>query len=138
MSRTPISNATRQRVIVRAENRCEYCHYPQSASFFVFEIEHIISEKHGGETALENLALACPFCNRFKGTDLGSLDPETRVLTLFFNPRSQAWQEHFRFDGTLIVPLTATGRVTVNILQMNHSERIAERERLVQVKKLEP
>ncbi len=33
-----------------------------------------------------NLALACPYCNRYKGTDLGSLDPETGQLTPFFNP----------------------------------------------------
>jgi hypothetical protein len=32
-------------------------------------------------TESENLALSCPCCNRFKGSDLGSIDPETQQLT---------------------------------------------------------
>ena len=70
-----IPTALRHLVVARAGARCKYCRFPQAASFFTFEIEHIIAEKHGGATVQSNLALACPFCNRFKGTDLGSLDP---------------------------------------------------------------
>jgi 5-methylcytosine-specific restriction endonuclease McrA len=29
-------------------------------------MEHIIAEKHRGSTEAENLALACPYCNRAK------------------------------------------------------------------------
>ena len=32
----------------------------------------------------ENLALACVFCNRFKGTDLGSLNPAWDHIILGF------------------------------------------------------
>ena len=117
----------------RAGERCEYCLYPQEASFLAFEVEHIIAEKHEGATTENNLALACPYCNRFKGTDLGSLDPESGQLTPFFNPRIQQWTEHFRLDGAWIVPLTPEGRVTVAILQLNHPDRILERQRLIQV-----
>ncbi len=38
--------------------------------------------------------------------------------------------DHFKLDGALIVPLTAQGRVTVKIFQLNHPHRIAERLRL--------
>ena len=41
-----VSAALRKQVIDRAESRCEYCKYPQAASFFTFEMEHIIAEKH--------------------------------------------------------------------------------------------
>ena len=116
----------------RAGERCEYCLYPQEASFLAFEVEHIIAEKHGGATTENNLALACPYCNRFKGTDLGSLDPESGQLTPLFNPRPQQWTEYFRLDGAWIVPLTPEGRVTVAILQLNHPDRILERQRLIQ------
>lgn len=119
----------------RAGERCEYCLYPQKASFLAFEVEHIIAEKHGGATTADNLALACPYCNRFKGTDLGSLDPETGQLTPFFNPRTQEWSDHFRLDGMQITPLTPEGRVTVDILQFNHPDRIVERQRLILVGK---
>ena len=130
-----IPTALRQIVEERAGGRCEYCLYPQDMSFLAFEVEHIIAEKHGGATTAGNLALACPYCNRFKGTDLGSLDPETGQLTPFFNPQTQRWTDHFRLDGAQIIPLTPEGRVTVAILQLNHADRILERQRLIQVGK---
>ena len=115
MTRAHISAALRRLVAERVGQRCEYCRFPQLVSFFAFEVEHIIAEKHGGATRANNLALACPYCNRHKGTDLGSLDPRTGQLTPFFNPRTQRWEEHFALDGATIVPLTATARVTVGI-----------------------
>jgi hypothetical protein len=124
--------ALRRLVVERAGERCEYCRYPQAASFLTFEVEHYIAEKHGGETVAENLALACPYCNDFKGTDLGSLDPEDGRLTPFFNPRADHWEAHFRLEGAEIVPLTPEGRVTVKILQFNHPDRVAERELAIQ------
>jgi hypothetical protein len=135
MTQTYIPSELRQFVQERAGGRCEYCLYPQDVSFLAFEVEHIIAEKHGGATTADNLALACPYCNRFKGTDLGSLDPETGQLTPFFNPRTQRWADHFRLDGARIAPLTPEGRVTVAILQLNHPDRIMERQRLIQAGK---
>jgi hypothetical protein len=119
----------RQAVIKRAKGRCEYCQYPEAFAFLAFEIEHIVAEKHGGETVLDNLAWACPYCNRFKGSDLGSIDPETGHLTPFFNPRTQVWREHFRCEDAHIVPLTPEGRVTVAVLRFNLPERVQERQR---------
>ena len=129
-----IPAALRQLVVERAAGRCEYCRFPQDASFLPFEIDHIISEKHGGATTAENLAVACVFCNSFKGTDLGSLDPATGQLTAFFNPRTHAWDDHFRVedDGNL-QPHTPESRVTVAILRMNDSERVLERQLLLQI-----
>jgi hypothetical protein len=123
--------ALRRLVIQRAGEKCEYCLYPQSASLFSFEMEHVIAEKHEGATAAENLALSCPCCNRFKGTDLGSIDPETRQLTPFFNPRTQDWSEHFCLESARIIPRTAEGRVTAKILQFNDPERVLERAQLI-------
>jgi glutaredoxin len=130
-----VSATLRQLVTQRAGNRCEYCLFPQKATLFAFEMEHIIAEKHSGATSADNLALACPYCNRAKGTDLGSIDPVTNKLTPFFNPRTQQWQEHFQLsDEAEIVPLTPEGRVTTNILQLNDSERRLERQQLLLAK----
>jgi HNH endonuclease len=130
---TYVSASLRRQVMERAGDRCEYCRFPQRVMLLAFEMEHIISEKHGGITALENLALACPYCNRAKGTDLGSIDPETNQLTPFFNPRNQNWQEHFALMGATITPLSAEGRVTASIFQFNHPDRLQERERLIAI-----
>ncbi len=128
-----VSATLRRLVTQRAPDKCEYCQFPQTASLFGFEMEHIIAEKHDGITEAENLALSCPCCNRFKGSDLASIDPETRQLTPFFNPRLQQWSDHFRLEGGIIIPLTPEGRVTAKILQFNLPERILEREQLISI-----
>lgn len=51
-----VSAALRQAVQARAGERCEYCHFPQALSFLAFEVEHVVAEKHGGATVLDNLA----------------------------------------------------------------------------------
>ena len=63
----------RRKVARRANFRCEYCRLPEFAAMTRFQLEHIVSLKHGGKTTLENLAYACPICNSGKGTDLGTI-----------------------------------------------------------------
>ena len=41
-------------------------------------------------TLADNLAFACVFCNRYKGTDIGSIALTTNKFTRFFNPRIDA------------------------------------------------
>lgn len=86
------------------------------------------SRNHGGSFELDNLALACVFCNRYKGGDIASLTPETNELIRFYNPRVDRWLEHFRLNGVVIEPLTNIGEATVRILQMNHDDQILGRQ----------
>ncbi len=122
----PIPAALRNAVIERARGRCEYCQKPQ-ISFYPHEVDHVVALKHGGGTTLGNLALACFQCNRYKGSDLSSIDPDTGGITPLFNPRAQQWTAHFRFDGATIAPLTPEGRTTVFLLRLNDLERTQER-----------
>jgi len=59
MSVTHIPGALRRQVRERAGECCEYCRIPESMTWAVHTIDHIIAEKHGGPTAADNLALAC-------------------------------------------------------------------------------
>lgn len=127
MSRVRISAALRRQVRERARERCEYCLLAETQAFFPHEPDHIISKKHGGKTVLGNLALACFDCNRFKGSDIGSVDPVSGVLTPIFNPRTQNWSEHFQSLDGRIISLTATGRATTRLLRFNLSQRIEVR-----------
>jgi len=129
-----ISADLRRLVFDRAGGRCEYCRLPQSAAAHQHEPDHIVPLQHGGQTDADNLALACLRCNRYKGPNVGSFDPETGVLVPFFSPRTQSWNDHFRFDGPIIHPLTPQGRVTVKILRLNDPARIEERRRLIAIK----
>lgn len=126
MASAHIPKELRTAVIERTDGRCEYCLKPQ-VFYFAHEVDHVIARKHGGETTSANLAFACFECNRNKGSDIASVDPESGELTFLFNPRSQNWKEHFYLLNGRIEPLTAYGRVTVFLLQLNHEDRIQER-----------
>jgi HNH endonuclease len=86
-------------VAARAGHRCEYCLIHADDTFFGCEVDHIISEKHGGATREDNLAYACLFCNRNKGSDIASILPETGELVRLFNPRLDRWGDHLRRPG---------------------------------------
>jgi hypothetical protein len=104
---------------------------PQSHSSIPFEIDHIIAQKHKGQTVAENLALACFYCNSFKGPNIGGIDPETRKLTSLFNPREEVWSEHFQWQGAILIGLTAIGRTTIDVLEINASDCVLLRESLI-------
>jgi hypothetical protein len=122
-----VSTELRTLVVVRAGGVCEYCLIHERDTYLGCQVDHVISEKHGGPTEEWNLAFACAFCNRSKGSDIGSLSIGTRQYTRFFNPRVDRWSEHFRLQGVVIMPLTAESEVTVAILGLNRPERVLER-----------
>lgn len=124
---TYVPATLRRQVIERARNRCEYCLISAEVAFFPHEVDHVVAEKHGGATEISNLALACWRCNRHKGSDLTSFDPETRQLSPLFNPRTQVWAEHFAYERERVIGLTPEGRTTVNLLRLNREERLSER-----------
>jgi HNH endonuclease len=126
-----ISEAIRSLVVTRANGRCEYCLLHQDDAVFNHEIEHIISLKHGGSSDPDNLAWACAFCNRNKGTDIGTLLLPSQDFTRLFNPRMDIWVHHFQLNQGEIMPLTPIGQATVKVLAINHFERIIERRELM-------
>jgi len=97
------------------------------------EADHIIAEQHGGQTTRDNLAFACWDCNRRKGPNISSVDPESGEVVRLFHPRLQKWSEHFRLDGLRIIPLTPIGRATVALLRFNSPERLSVRAMLLQI-----
>lgn len=111
MSPARISSALRREVRERANGCCEYCLLPEEQAFFPHEPDHIIATKHGGPSTIDNLALACFDCNRFKGSDIASIDPAHGELTPLFNPRTQEWSEHFSLERGRINPRTAERRM---------------------------
>jgi 5-methylcytosine-specific restriction endonuclease McrA len=121
----------RDLVQARAGFRCEYCLFHEDDTWFPHEVDHIVARKHRGETRADNLAWACFACNGFKGSDLTSIDPETGRVVRLFNPRKDKWARHFRLEGPLILPLTAKGRVTEYLLQLNQPRFVRARQILL-------
>ena len=101
-------------------------HAAGSHAFIPFHVEHIIAKQHveEGHADSSRLAYACDRCNAFKGPNLSSIDPETGDKVDVFNPRTDAWSDHFAVSGGLIVGLTPIGRATARLLNMNDSRRV--------------
>ena len=126
MSTDYIRAELRRLVAWRADHVCEYCLIHSEDTFFGCEIDHVVSEKHGGLSLEDNLAYACLVCNRNKGSDIASIVPGTRELVRLFNPHTDRWRDHFRLglDGTTIESLTEIGEATADLRVQRRREAL--------------
>ena len=92
-----------------------------------FHVDHVVPVVCDGPTVEENLALACVSCSLHKAAKQFALDPQTGIEAALFNPRTDFWEEHFRWDGVFVHGLTPTGRATVASLKMNRALILAIR-----------
>jgi hypothetical protein len=130
MSVTYVSLELRRAVYRRANHQCEYCLIDEQDTFLGCQIDHVIAEKHGGETIFENLAVACTLCNRAKGSDIATL--VDGALTRLYNPRVELWTDHFGIakDQITILSKTSVGQATISLLEINTNDRLLERQTL--------
>jgi len=124
---TPAKDIERQ-VRERAADRCEYCRMHQALQGATFHVEHIRPKSVGGESSLSNLAWACPSCNLQKADRTRALDPMSRELMPLFDPRNDAWNEHFYWNGLEVESTTPIGRATIAALDLNRDRRCKIRE----------
>lgn len=120
-----------RRVRERARGRCEYCQLPQAFYGLRFAVDHIIAKQHRGKTQLNNLALACARCNLNKGPNIAGIDSVTRKVTPLFHPRRDRWSDHFRWRGPRLLGVTPVGRVTIQVLDINHAGAVQVRRDLI-------
>ena len=133
MNASPLPAALRRLVRERAALRCEYCLLGEDDAYLPHEPDHVIAVKHGGATEASNLALACFDCNRYKGSDIASLDPDGGALAPLFHPRTQRWQHHLDVARGRVVARTAIGRVTIALLRINLAVRVEVRDELARL-----
>src|SRR5258705_13018130 len=95
MSGVYIPVSLQRRVRERAAQGCEYCGLSQARQHATFHVDHVWPKSESGATTLDNLALACVSCSLRKGSRTVVPDPETGDLVRLFNPRADAWAEHF-------------------------------------------
>ena len=133
MARLRVSKALRQRITGQAGHRCGYCLTPQSFTAMPMHVEHIIPLAVGGSSTEDNLWLACPLCNGYKGIQTHVVDTDTGESVPLFNPRQHTWGDHFTWseDGTQIVGKSACGRATVVALRLNNEFLLHARRRWV-------
>ena len=139
-----IDDVSRRLVIERAGRRCEYCLIHEESVGFPHQIDHIVSRKHGGSSGIGNLAYACVLCNRYKGTDVASLDSSGQPVR-FFDPRRDIWDEHFKLNGAVITEVEpasfaedvgfARGDV---IIEINHTPVLSLADYHTQMSRLKP
>ena len=122
MSHTYISAELRRQIRADSAQSCGYCHTPEAFLGMPLDIDHLWPEALGGATARENLWLACPRCNDFKGDRVEAFDPVSGESAPLFNPRTQRWTEYFSWSasGERILGRTPIGRATVEALRLNN------------------
>ena len=126
--RLEFNRKVRAAIIDRAKGKCEACEAPLKPG--EGEVDHILPAAKGGLDETANWALACRVCNLRKSDAVDGVDPLTNQRVLLFHPREQVWHEHFDTQGdppVLLVGKTATGRVTVERLQLNTAVQQAAR-----------
>lgn len=121
MASDRVSARLRAEVERRAGGCCEYCRCQSRFSSQSFCAEHIEPRSLGGKTELSNLAYSCQSCNNHKYNKVVGVDPVSKQVVMLFHPRRDQWREHFAWsdDFRLILGLTATGRATVETLNLN-------------------
>ncbi len=121
MSRTRLPTDVERRLRDAARHRCGYCLSPQHLVFVPLEVEHLKPRSQGGGDDEENLWLSCPICNAHKSDKTFAVDSVTQSQQPLFNPRTQDWNEHFRWsqDGLRIIGITPVGRATVTALHLD-------------------
>ena len=128
----------RRLVWERAASRCEYCQMHQRDDALAHHVDHIIAQKHKGPTVESNLALACANCSLGKGSNIAAIDQRTKQLTRLFHPRTDQWDDHFRWAEAKLRGRSAIGRVTVAVLNINQPDRVAIRNWLIRVGEFPP
>jgi HNH endonuclease len=121
-----ITKKTRLLVAQRASFCCEYCWSQAKYSPDYFSVEHIIPRIKNGVNELFNLAYACLACNNHKYVHIEAIDPVSGVLSPLYNPRIDAWEQHFRWsnDYAILTGISPIGRATVDKLKLNRPSLI--------------
>jgi hypothetical protein len=106
---------------------------PSAYAPSIFSVEHIIPKVIEWNNDLSNLALACSTCNNHKYTKIKHIDPVTTLETDLYHPRKDYWLNHFKWsdDGKIIIGITAKGRATVDLLDVNRQSNVNFRELLM-------
>lgn len=129
-----ITDRQRQLVRERAENCCEYCRLPESGGTITFHVDHIRPIKHNGGDDTDNLCLACYKCNRYKGDNIAGYDPKSDILTPFYHPRQERWDDHFLLEPDYTFSgQTPEGRTTIDVLRINEDSHVQQRQLLTEL-----
>lgn len=139
MAETRPTASQREIVLRRAHGCCEYCRSHLLFSSAPFAIEHIVPQARGGATEVSNLALSCHGCNGAKYTHTEAPDPMSGAIVPLYHPRRDRWEDHFKWtdDFELMIGVTATGRATIETLNLNRDGVVNQR-RLLRAVGLHP
>lgn len=124
-----LSSPTRRQVYARAKDCCEYCRTARRLIGMPLVVDHIFPRSLGGDDDLDNLCAACYRCNEYKGARTHARDPVTQALVPLYNPRTEEWLVHFRWEngGIHLIGLTPTGRASVIALRLNNEYVVESR-----------
>ena len=107
-------------VAKRAQEEGEYCLTPAEYSSDPFVVEHISLGK-GWTNRFGKFDFTRHGCNGHKHAKVTVIDSIGEEAQPLYNPRTQSWSEHFKWneDQTQIIGQTPVGRATIAALHLN-------------------
>lgn len=97
MAKRP-TDAQGKDVFIRAGGLCKYRISSEDYSNSTFEIEHILPFSKGGKNTLENFALSCSGCNKFKSHRTEEIDPETGKIVALYDTAQRHLEKTFQVE----------------------------------------
>ncbi len=70
-------------------------------------------------------------CNSYKGTDIAGYPPGSDAIVPLFNPRIDAWDDHFLWEASLLRGKTPVAAATIELLRINQTARVDHRQLLM-------
>lgn len=135
-----LSEQARERIKRAAGYQCEYCKmrsWPLTVDHVIPKFRWNITVEHERQQLPfpdpddeRNLCCACVECNVIgKRQRETAMDPVTGNVVPLFNPRADAWDDHFEWAADVIEirGRTAVGRATVELLRLNGKRYKAQR-----------
>lgn len=122
----PVNNYRDYRDNLRADFwfSCAYCSMTEvEAQAIRFVIDHFLakSKRPDLEKAYDNLMWCCDNCNTLKGDDWPD-DVLTAAGFDLFRPDLHHAEDHFALEGQRVVDRTPTGRLTIELLDLNREQ----------------
>jgi hypothetical protein len=66
----------------------------------------------------------------YKEPNIAGIDPETGAIIRLFHPRTDVWDEHFRWEQSVLQGIAPIGRARAMVLAINEPTRVALRQML--------
>lgn len=109
-------------LLTMSNDKCCYCECRVGEESKYMEVEHFLPKSHRPDLVVDwnNLLPSCKRCNGSKSNHNTETEP-------IIDPSAQNPKEHLLFRAFRLRPKTPLGEMTIDVLKLNHRERVVNK-----------